>query len=186
MDRRTLEKHAKERLKTLKRARRDPRFQKTMGRLLFARLLDHPKVLPYFETVPVEDVLWAGNFEPRILELLPAILLKKPKVFSNTGDLPDDLKEILSGVRKGKAVKPFRGIPVRDYMKWIPLLGHRNKTPSILKTFRFNQEDVQVLEELKKKLEQSEISVIRQALRNLATETLPKSPRSGSTSSSAV
>ena len=115
----------------------------------------------------LDDALWAGEtIEPRILELIPAIMLKKP-IFFKYKTIPDDLKKILLDIKKNKATDEFRGIPVKKYIEWIEHIGHKNKSTSLLKTFRFSKNDVILLNKLKSKLNLSEIDILRLGLQKL-------------------
>jgi hypothetical protein len=164
-----LQRRAKLKWQHIERQRKDPRFVQVLGRLVSARLLraNHP-VRKVHGPVPLEAALWAGEVEPRILELLPAILLKKPGFFTATERMPQDLKDVLTAIRKGEPPPAFRGIPGEDVLKWVPLIGHQNKLPSLSKTYRFQQEDLQLLSHLKTSLRVSESDVIRLGLKALA------------------
>jgi len=164
-----LQRRAKLKWQQIEKQRQDPRFVQVMGRLVAARLLrvNHP-VRKVRNAVPLEAALWAGEVEPRILELLPAILLKKPGFFAATDRMPQDLKDVLTAIRKGEVPPPLRGIPGPDLLRWVPLIGHQNKLPSLSKTYRFQQQDVQLLAHLRDSLGVSETDVIRLGLKALA------------------
>lgn len=163
-----LRKKAKKKLNILQKQRRDKRFLNTVATLSWAKLLDVPNVKPYKVRLALSDVLWAGEIEPRILELVPGILIKKPSLI-DVDHMPADLKEILKGIRKGKATKPFRKVPASLYMKWVKKIGHTGKEPSLLKTFRFSQEDLKLMENLRSKHPgESDINLIRIALKKAA------------------
>lgn len=159
---------AKLKWQQIEKQRQDPRFVQVVGRLVTARLLraNHP-VASVRGPVTLEAALWAGEIEPRILELLPAILLKKPGFFTVNDRVPEDLKEVLAAIRKGDMPPPFRGIPGESLLKWVPLIGHQNKLPTLSKTYRFQQEDLQLLMHLKDSLGVSETDVVRLGLKAL-------------------
>lgn len=150
--------------------RRDRRFLTVMGRLVAAGLL-HTNIegaRPHHRKIRVADALWAGELEPRILELLPALVLKKPGLFRDARDLPDDLLEVVQSLRSGRPAPPFRGIPAADYQRWVPRVGHRGKQPTVVKSFRLSPSDARLLAELRADLGlRSEVAVVRAALRAL-------------------
>jgi len=150
--------------------RRDRRFLTVMGRLVAEGLLETniDEVRPHHRKIRVADALWAGELEPRILELLPALVLKKPGLFRDAHDLPEDLAEVIQCVRRGRPAPPFRGIPAADYERWVPRIGHRGKQPTVVKSFRLSASDARLLAELRAELGlRSEVAVVRAALRAL-------------------
>jgi hypothetical protein len=155
--------------KKLDRKRSDPRFKKVIGKLIHAGLLTHNKLGAFGGPVAIEDALWVGEVEPRVLELLPAILLKRPVLFYATGPLPEDLRQILIELRRGQAVTPFRGVSVQGYAAWLDKVGRKGSGPTLLKTYRFQQEDLALLEELRRRTQKAEIEIIREGLRALAS-----------------
>jgi|GEM_PF-764326 hypothetical protein len=165
MPNRKLIEQARVRHAQIAKEKKDPRYLRVMGKLIQAGLLTHATLPPTRKRVSLKDALWAGRLEPRILELIPAIVIKKPGLLVLPKELPADLKSIVAGIRHGHSTPDFRGIPSRSYRQWIPRIGHRNKYPSCTKTFRFSRHDRELLEELKKALpDHSEIAIIRKAL----------------------
>jgi hypothetical protein len=153
----------------VERARRDPRFLRVVGRFQAARLLATNYDVPdRRRPITIEDALWAGEFEPRILELLPAAMIKKPSLFVTPRKLPEDLAETVRKLRQNETPAAFRGIPGPDVARWVRQVGHRGKTPSRLKCFRFNEEDQKLLQELAREHGLSETDTIRHALRAFA------------------
>jgi len=142
----------------------DPRFVRTVGKLVGARLLESTTIKPFKGNVTLQDALWAGQFEPRILELIPAIVLKKRNLFQLKEPLPEDLAAVLQGIIHGEETKTFRGVAPRLYLQWVERIGHKGKSPSLLKTYRFSNEDVRLLNELKNRTTLKEIEIIRTAL----------------------
>ena len=154
------------------RGRRDPRYRCVIGRLKAARLLATNYEVPDFRgRITVADALWAGELEPRVLELLPALVVKKPSLFVDPTNLPEDLANAVRSLRRNQAPEAFRGIPGSDILKWLPRVGHRGKTPSRLKCFRLTAEDLSLLEELSRERGLSETDTVRQGLRALARST---------------
>ena len=114
-----IQKQAKERQKEFDKLKKDSRYQKVIGRLVHEKLLISPNIMPRRNLITVEDALWVGNIESRVLELLTAILLKHPKLFLIIKPLPKDLRQILQEIKKGKAKTPFRGIEPDRYESWL-------------------------------------------------------------------
>lgn len=67
---------ARKRYQALRRKQRDPRFRNVMDRFVAEGLLATTmEGIPlHHNRVPLEEALWAGTVEPRIMELLPAVL----------------------------------------------------------------------------------------------------------------
>jgi len=160
-------KKAKARAKKYEILKRDPRTQKVLGKFKHEGWLIAPHIRANHCRIFLKDALWVGELiEPRVLELLPAIIIKCPKTFYNT-DLPDDLNTVIRNLKKGNLDDKFRGIPLRDCYQWIKRIGQTGKYPSVLKTYRFSKEDLELLKSLAQKRQSSEIQVIRDALRKL-------------------
>ena len=68
----------------------------------------------------INEVIYAGlNVEPRILEVLPAAMLRFPKSFLNWGDIPEKLQLVLECIRKDKKEGPdLAGLPYKDLKRW--------------------------------------------------------------------
>lgn len=159
---------ARRRLAREQRLRRSARFRRVVGR--FANdglLLVNYDVPRHVESLRVEDVLWAGQLEPRLLELLPALIIKRPSMFRGLSELPDDLCTCVSALRRDKEPPDFRGIPGQSVRRWLKRVGRRGKVPALLKSFRFTPEDQRLLAHLAAELSVSETEVIRRALRAL-------------------
>ncbi len=167
-------------LKIFDEQKRDTRFRRAIGLLKRNRLLEVNRPYPYLGKADMQDMLWAGQIEPRIYELLPAIVLKRPNLI-RINPLPDDLKRIIADIRKGQPKLSFRGVPPQQYMQWLTYVGRKNKLPSVLKTFRLQQEDLKLLRSIADAEKISETEAIRRGLKLLAEKNLA-SKRSGSPS----
>jgi hypothetical protein len=119
------------------------------------------------DALEVEHVLWAGEIEPRLIELLPALIVKCPSMFVETKELPPDLEQVVEALRRDLRPSDFRGIPGADIHRWLRSVGRRGKVPSRLKSFRFRPADQRLLERLSKELGICETDVIRRGLRAL-------------------
>jgi hypothetical protein len=158
---------ARKRYQALRRKQRDPRFKKVTGRFVAAKLLTNniEGIRPHERPVPLDDALWAGTVEPRIMELLPAVLVKKPRLLRLPQELPDDVAAVMHAIRHGKEAPTFRGVAPDQYLPWVTEVGRKGKAPSVLKSFRFKREDVLRLSRLRKSLPApSDTEVIRMAL----------------------
>ena len=164
-----LAERARKRLAVLQRRARDPRFADVMGRFVHEGLLvTNREHRAHGNRLDIADVLWAGEVEPRLLELLPALLVKRPAMFVDTKDLPSDLDDVVRSLRRDVIPKDFRGIPGADVHRWLRRVGHRGKAPSRLKSFRFTPTDQRLLEKLSNELGVSETEVVRRGLRALS------------------
>ena len=168
MNRQELTALAERKHKRLVRARRDPRYQAVVGAFLHAGLLRGTGEVPAAKArVRVKDVMWAGKIEPRLLELLPAVLIKKPGLVL-PDELPADLNEVVAALRKNLEPGDFRGVSGKKIAEWLPRVGHRNKLPTQLKTFRLRKDDIDLLKSLARERSLSETDVVRAALRALS------------------
>ncbi|MBI2609460.1 MAG: hypothetical protein HYW47_07715 [Deltaproteobacteria bacterium] len=158
-------KQAKLQAEKMNALRRDPRYQKVIGRLVYEKLLFSKDILPNRYFVTLEEALWVSKIEPRISELLPAILLKRPRLFWATQPPPKDLIQVIKELKKGRAHSIFRGVLPYQYERWLERVGRKGKRPGVLKTFRLKQEDLKMLQMLQKKWNITEISVIRKVLK---------------------
>jgi len=159
---------AKARYEKIAKHQRSPRFKRVVGRLIKAKLfLGRPGFQPYSGKLSIKDYVWAGSIEPRILELLPALIIKKPSLFADLENCPKDLKLIVKEIRSGQASGDYHGIPAKSYLRWVSLVGHRGREASQLKSFRFSTSDSEILHFLRLK-GYSEIGAVREGLRLLA------------------
>lgn len=168
-----LKRKAETRYARLAKQREDPRYRRVLGRFVAAGLLvSNQQVAAHGEPIRVADALWAGELEPRILELLPALLVKKPSFFADPQSLPEDLRLAVRALKRGQVPESFRGIAGADIARWVARVGRKDKLPSRLRCFRFSAEDSQHLARLAHDLDLSETAVLRRALRELALATV--------------
>ncbi len=173
MDNETIARRARRRQAALERARRDPRYRRALGRYLAAGVLATTEdVTPYRYPIAIADALWAGRVEPRILELLPALIVKRPSLFIDLEPMPDDLLAAVGALRKNQRPDAFRGIPGAALLRWLPAVGHKNKLPTQLRSFRLRVEDLDLLDRLAESQKSSRTQVLRRALRELADRIL--------------
>lgn len=145
----------------LRAAKKTQRYRRVVGKLKRAKLIDAPDIPDYGGPVELDDVLWAGKIEPRILEVLPTLMVTRPK-YLRAYKTPEDLKTIIQQIRAGKATAEFRGVPPHDYCKWLPEKAFGS---SRLKTIRMRPNEIQMIHTLKSKLQvRSDADVIRRGL----------------------
>lgn len=173
MDARALKAKAARRLERLERRRRDPRYRRVLGRLTQAGLLTASEAFaPNHEPLSVADVLWVGEIEPRVLEILPALIVKRPGLFRAVDELPEDLAVAVGALRRNALPPDFRGVPGAALARWVPLVGHKGKLPSRLRSFRLQADDAALLDELSARLGISQTEAVRRGLRALALRTM--------------
>lgn len=162
-----LRRKAQRKQRRLERLRRDPRYRHVLGAFARAKLITtNVDVEPMKGPVALKDVLWAGKLEPRLLELLPAVMIKKPSMVEH-GRIPPDLQRVLDQLGQNETPPDFRGIPGKKLQEWIPRVGHKGKLPTQLKAFRFKKEDVELIEQLAAERGLTETDVVRAGLRAL-------------------
>lgn len=111
---------AKERFRQDQKMMAEGYFTRTIAWLSFLGLLRHTTIQPKREAVHLTEALQAGELEPRVYELLPAILLLLPEAFIfGTHDIPNDLRAVLTDLRKRNAHRNFRQVTVHEYLQWV-------------------------------------------------------------------
>ena len=166
--RRSLEARARAEHARLARLRGDARYRAVVGRLVATGVLKtNLPVVRSHRPLHVADALWAGTVEPRVLEVLPALLIKRPGLFVDPTALPGDLRAAVRSLRRNETPEPFRGIPGATLRRWLPSVGRQGKLPSQTKTFRMTFEEVALLRRLGTELGECQTDVLRRALRML-------------------
>ncbi len=103
----------------LHQERKKAYFQRTMSWLGFLGLLTSNLIPPRKTKVTLEDLLKAGKLEPRVYELLPALLTELPHAIAFTSnDIPTDLNHALNAMRCNRAFPDFRGVSPLQYLQW--------------------------------------------------------------------
>lgn len=165
-----LQRKAQQKQKRLARLRRDPRYCGVLGAFVHAKLITtNVDVEPRKGPIALKDVLWAGRLEPRLLELLPAVMIKKPSMVE-FDRIPHDLARVLDQLRHNEIPPDFRGIPGVKLLEWIPRVGQKGKLPTQLKAFRLRKEDVDLLQEIAAARGLTETDVVRAGLRALVEQ----------------
>ena len=149
----------------------DRRFKNVIGKLISLNLIETNKYMPLKGKISLDDTLWAGSVEPRILEILPALFIKKPKTFLAQKNIPKDLLTVISEIKHNRPKTTFRGIDPQCYMQWLDFVGHKGKKPNLIKSYRFNTDDLSLIQKLKDKYNISETEIIRKSLKLLFNNT---------------
>jgi hypothetical protein len=158
-------------LAQLNRRRADPAFLHVMGRFVAEGwLLFNQPVAQHQEPVQLADALRAGEVEPRILELLPTLVLRRPATFTGIDEMPDDLRQTVHRLRRGAVPEPFRGIPGEDVFRWLNALARCPRPLRVLRAFRLSPDDSRLLAALSKQHGVSETEIVRRGLRALSRE----------------
>ena len=138
------------------RNRRDRRFLDTMGFLVAKGLLSANYDLPRQPNrrLLLEDVLWAGQeVEPRIMEVLPAAVLRLGAHFDFDAERHPELAGVLAALRTQAVEGPeFFGVPYAELKVWadFPLPDRRVKMISekkIPRPFRLRPDVIAALKE---------------------------------------
>ena len=129
----------------------DPRYLQTMGFLVskgFLRINKRVALMPNAR-IRVEDAVWAGqNVEPRILEVLPAAIVRLKKHFDFRRGKHEPLGTVIDALEKRKEAGPdFMGVPYKKLRLWteLPLRDARLRSMDqkrIVKTFRLKPETI--------------------------------------------
>lgn len=161
---------ARRRLKALQKLRKDPRYVRTIGKLKLAGLLEVRDIPEYRGQVFLDDALWAAELEPRIYELLPAIIARRPKFFAFL-HLPEDLERVVKEIKRGHPVTPYQGVAPEKYNAWSSFVGRRSTAPKVMMAFRLGQEEMNILKRLAEKMSKSQTQILGEALREYERRT---------------
>jgi hypothetical protein len=169
MSKSALLKKIKDKAKRNARNRRDHRFLDAMGFLVakgFLRVNFPIRLKPNIR-LRIEDVVWAGlNVEPRILEVLPAAILRLPKHFDPDAVNRGALGRVIDQLRRGEEQgDDFYGMPYKKLKVWVDLslLDKRTKTRAekkVLRTYRLAPAVLARLKQLSADLDSTETAVI--------------------------
>ena len=97
-----------------------PAYVKTIAWLHYLGLLRHNKIAPQRHRVELSEALEAGQLEPRVFELLPAIMVILPEALKYTKkDIPEDLAAVMQCIHDRRDASDFRGMPSEKYLHWL-------------------------------------------------------------------
>ncbi len=150
----------KEKAKQDEKNHRDSRFLDTMGFLVakgFLRTNLEVRLTPN-KRLSIDDAIWAGqNVEPRILEVLPAAVLRLGKHFDLDPARHKDLTQTMDRLRRRETKgADFLGMPYEKIRMWaeLPLRDKRVKAVTekkVVKTFRLEFAALERLRKIAKK-----------------------------------
>ena len=142
----------------------DPRTKETF-QLLEAKgfffALKRPR---WRKKISVADALWVGeNVEPRVLEVLPAALVRFPSCFK--GAIPKDLLETIESVSKMNLEGFFRNMPLKKVAFWFEAeISDKRSVPfnerKVVKSFRIKNRHLQKLAQIAASLGKTESQII--------------------------
>jgi len=146
-------------------------YDAVVGRLVAEGVFspDAP-VPPARAAVEVEDVIAVGRREPRVLELLPGLLVRRPGMFVRRGGLPPELAAAVERLKDGRTPESCFGVSGTKLLRSFEKMGRARDRGSKLKAFRLTAADQELLLDLAKSHDLSETDVIRYALRVLAAK----------------
>jgi len=104
--------------------------------------------------ISISDILWAGKYEPRILEVFPAAYIHFTSKFTDTKKIPKELKLIIYQIKNNEAKgNDYKGIEYRAMKRWCNVtLNDKRSMPvssqKILRSFKFSKEVIDKLEKL--------------------------------------
>lgn len=105
----------------LEELREDGRVRDVLGFLHLKNLLVSTVKYEFNgKKISIIDALFVGeHFEPRVLEVLPAAILKFPSAWKNLNRMPEDLVDLLKAICSGEEARgDFRGIAYKNILKW--------------------------------------------------------------------
>lgn len=154
------------------RNRRDPRYIATMGFLVAKGFLHTNQPIPKLPSgkVRIADAVWAGkNVEPRILEVLPAAVLRLPSHFDLDANRIPELYTAVENLRRNTPGEDFYGVPYVKYQIWaeLQLPDKRTKSPTekrVVKTFRLSPKTVELLRKRSQELGVTETEILEKAI----------------------
>ncbi len=154
-----------------KKNRRDPRYLRTIGFLVAKGFLFTNHQIPRTPNIriDIEDAIWAGeNVEPRILEVLPAAVMRMKKHFNYNPAIHTELRKVIELLEENMAGE-FFGITTEKLKLWLNnrLKDGRVKKfeeKKVMKTFRFSPSTIEKINMLKKKTKLSETKILEKLI----------------------
>lgn len=103
-----------------KELRKDARFIRAIEWLSFLGLLRTNYAKPRRCKIKLQDLLFAAHIEPRVNELLPALLIELRDLLPfSTQRLPKDLHAVIEAFANEQALPPYKGASPRKYTEWL-------------------------------------------------------------------
>jgi len=158
-----------------RKRRQDQRYLETMGLLVakgFLKTNQELLLLPN-KRVTIVDAIWAGmNVEPRILEVLPAAVVRLPRHFDLDATKHPELYATVEKLKKAEITGgPLWGIPYEKIKAWVHLQLRDGRVKEfgqkkITKTFRLKPDVARRLKEFAKRLGCTETEALERAVVN--------------------
>lgn len=160
-------KRARREVARLNRNKKDPRYTRTIGFLVAKGFLHTNRELPKIPNIRIniEDAIWAGqNVEPRILEVLPAAVMRLEKHFDYDPRIHLELKRVIEQLRENGEGE-FFGIPAEKMRPWLNIRLKDKRTKrldekKVIKTFRLSPATIERIKDLKTKMKISETDLL--------------------------
>ena len=121
--------------------------------------------------IAIEDAVWAGmNVEPRILEVLPAAVLRLPRHFDLDATRHQALYATVESLKKAEVTgEPLWGVPYEKIRTWVNLSLPDGRVKDfgekkVTKTFRLKPNVARKLKELAKGLGCTETEALERAV----------------------
>ncbi len=110
-------------LLTTKEIRRTERFGQVLDILAYVGLLRTNYHIPKKPApIQIDNFIWAGEFEPRIWEVLPAAALKVPELILGVNA---EFDQIIYAIKNKKNIGPdYKFIKYTDMNKWFLFLNN--------------------------------------------------------------
>ncbi|MBX7137389.1 MAG: hypothetical protein K1X83_05345 [Oligoflexia bacterium] len=159
---------AKELAQLHEKRSKDPRATRVLGFLKAKGLLlvDWIPARPSIK-FNVVDALWVGeNVEPRVLELLPAVVIHFPKTAINVNKLPKQLTEIVDQLKLQAPTGPsYQGFTYEMFKMWTEFKPKDKRVvplseKKVMRSFRLKRSVASKLTELAKREHLSEGEII--------------------------
>ncbi len=115
---------------TARKERKKKYYIATIAWFKYLGLLRHNEIEKKRSIVTLQEALKAGQLEPRIYELLPALLVAIPNALKQNEDkMPNDLALVIDEIKSRRATTVFRGVPPDKYLNWLnsPALDQARK-----------------------------------------------------------
>jgi|GEM_PF-1369725 len=110
---------AKKEASTISAKRGDNRYRRSIAWLGYTGLLRHSEILPMNNRLHLSDLLFAANIEPRVRELLPAILVQLRGLLPfKTDRVPADLANVIQAQEAKTDYPSYQNISVNRYGQW--------------------------------------------------------------------
>lgn len=153
----------------------DNTVRRILGFFIDKGLLISPNMKPLFSMrISIEDVLWvAENIEPRILEILPAAIIRFPRSFLGIDKIPNELKSIIDQIRLRRDISgTYNGIELEKMAFWADFdLPDRRTKPlrdrKIPRTFRLSSEAAGKLKNFADRQQVTETAILENLIQGL-------------------